>query len=453
MKNYYVLLLVLLAQSAFSQKLKKDSVIELKTVSVSSERLRDMSVGHKIENIDSLTLSKYSSSNISDLLLSQSSIYLKTYGLGSVSDMSIRGTSAQQSAIFWNGFNINTSSLGVTDLALLPVSFFNNIDILYGGGSSIYGNGIVGGSLHLINKALFVKNNSFEINTSAGSFGNYSLNIKEVVSDTKMNSLTTFTYNRGVNNFSYINDYEKDNPKEKQKHADITLYGLLHEMSNKLTENQILKTSIWYEKSNRNIPPSLDPLYKAYQGASMLEDETFRSTVQWTKVKEKLQITGKAAYFYNTEHYNDPMFQTDSRTNTGNAIADLEVKRKIGSDDELFGGINYALNYADVKDYGGKKQQNQGAGYISYTHNFSKIQWKTEVIVRKEIAEGYVAPITPSLGIDGKIWKFIYCKLHLSQNFRGPTFNDRFWFQPPYLLGNPDLKPEISQNEEMNNNV
>ena len=55
---------------------------------------------------------------LSDALNEFSSVYVKSYGSGGLASLAIQGTSAEQTAIEWNGVKINAPSLGQVDLSL-----------------------------------------------------------------------------------------------------------------------------------------------------------------------------------------------------------------------------------------------------------------------------------------------------------------------------------------------
>ena len=82
-------------------------------------------------------------------------IYVKSYGF--LNTPSFRGTSILHTLISWNGIPINSSASGLTDLKLLPSNGFNNLGISYGGNSTIFGSGSVGGTIHLNNIPFFTK--------------------------------------------------------------------------------------------------------------------------------------------------------------------------------------------------------------------------------------------------------------------------------------------------------
>ena len=364
--------------------------------------------------------------------------------MGSLADISIRGTSAEQNAILWNGFNINVPNIGLSDFALVPGSFFNKIEILYGGASSIYGNGIIGGSVHLENEPVFSNQKSFDISSSVGSFDIFNENLRAVIANDQLYSVTALTLNSAENNFPFTNTTEINSPEERQTNAKSYSNGIMQQFSDKLTDSQTLDAAVWYQYANREIPPELT---ESVSKADII-DESLRSTLQWKKTTDDMSFIAKGAYFYDFENYTDPLSSIYSKIINNTGIIDLEMNKhffcracaeandsgKTHSASEIQdnsfdfnAGINYTLNEADISDYDGSKQRYDAAVFASVLHNFTSVNWIADINIRQEFTQGYSVPLTPSLGMEGRIWKFISGRLNVSQNFRIPTLNELYW--------------------------
>ena len=127
------------------QQLQEVIVIETKKIQFEDSK--------KTISIDSLTLSRYNTSSLSELLSHQSAIHIKSYGNGNIATTSMRGGNANHTAILWNGLNIQNAMLGQTDLSIIPSAFFDQISLEYGGASAMWGSGAIGGSIHLKNNS------------------------------------------------------------------------------------------------------------------------------------------------------------------------------------------------------------------------------------------------------------------------------------------------------------
>ena len=131
--------LILVSQSI------SDSVL-LEEIELFESKELKHSIGIRYE-IFNKNLNAFSYSNSFDEILEKNTtIYVKSYG--ALNTPSFRGTSASHTLVSWNGIPINSSASGLTDLRLLPSNGFNNLGISYGGNSTIFGSGPIGGTFH-----------------------------------------------------------------------------------------------------------------------------------------------------------------------------------------------------------------------------------------------------------------------------------------------------------------
>ena len=85
----------------------------------------DLGSPTKTTTIDSIAWKELNLGDIGELLAASTPVFVKSYGRGSLSTVSFRGTGASHTKVLWEGININSPMLGQTDFSLLPVSFFD----------------------------------------------------------------------------------------------------------------------------------------------------------------------------------------------------------------------------------------------------------------------------------------------------------------------------------------
>ena len=164
-------LLILLCIFIANQKLIcQDTTIYLKPVEISANIIENAKSTKTVFLIDSI--SKTTSKSVSDLLEKNSSIFIKKYGKGQLSSISIRGTGASHTQIYWNGFKINSPTLGQTDLSLLPLFFLQEANVNYGSSSILDGSGGLGGSVQLKNSVKWKNGLHFILRKEFASFSN-----------------------------------------------------------------------------------------------------------------------------------------------------------------------------------------------------------------------------------------------------------------------------------------
>ena len=233
---------------------QNDSVVTLSSFEVSASRLDDFVAGQKKSSFDSLILAFNINRNLDELLSRNSSLQIKTYNYSGLSTISFRGTAAEHTGVYWNGFLLNLSNTNSVDFSLIPSGFFNDISILYGGGSSLFGSGSIGGSIHLNTKPDFKKGFSTRIGIKAGSFNEYTGNLATTISDNKWYSKTQFITRNSKNDFEFKN---LKGESEKQKNSAIKQYGFMQDLYRNFSDKYLIGGSFWLQSNHREIPASM----------------------------------------------------------------------------------------------------------------------------------------------------------------------------------------------------
>jgi len=188
--------------------------IILDEVVLSDARVQQFSEGIKVRVLSDSVLVR-SKPLLTDALLYNSSIYFRENGYGMVSSASFRGTGAQQTAVIWNGVNINSQLTGQTDFNTIIAQGFDQITIRSGGGSSQYGSGAIGGSIHLNNRLPFNQKGTHEVALGYGSFDTRSLRYKTT------SGTENFSVNFGVNYLASDNDYKYLDTDRKNENGEF----------------------------------------------------------------------------------------------------------------------------------------------------------------------------------------------------------------------------------------
>jgi len=90
--------------------------------------------------------------SVADLLRQDPSLNLQARAANGVqADLSLRGTTFEQSLIVLNGLRINDPETGHLNLDIpVPLDAVTRIDILHGSGSTFYGSDAIGGAVNLL---------------------------------------------------------------------------------------------------------------------------------------------------------------------------------------------------------------------------------------------------------------------------------------------------------------
>ena len=91
-------------------------------------------VGSRRLELDSAVLAQYRGGTWPTCCRPARPLALKNYGPGQLATIALRGTSAQHTAVLWNGLNIMLPTLGQNDFALLPVGATTRVSLQPGPG-------------------------------------------------------------------------------------------------------------------------------------------------------------------------------------------------------------------------------------------------------------------------------------------------------------------------------
>ncbi|MCR5861761.1 TonB-dependent receptor [Flavobacterium sp. J372] len=413
---------------------QEDTVVSLREVVVTDTQLRDFSTSQSVQKFNDSVITNNRPS-LTNLLNYNSVIYFKENGPGMVSSPSFRGTTAQQTAVLWNGININSQLNGQTDFNTINTRDFNGISVRAGGGSVIYGSSAVGGSIHLDNELQFGNRFVNEARTEYGSFNTLGMNYNMQAGTER------FTMQASASRNSSDNDFEYPNSKLKNDNGQYYNTSLNASAAYKLTNRQTLKFYSYMFDGERHFSRTL-----AAPSRSKYHDTNTRNLLEWEAVNSS--STSKVKLAHLTEKYRYFENYLNENHETGEAetwLARYDFTYRFARGLTLNAIADYTENTAEGTSILKEKRQT-GSGSLLLKHKVSdKITY--EGGLRKEIGNIYDSPLLFSLGGSYSPLSFYTLKFNASRNFRAPTFNDLYWLGS----GNPDLKPETSYQAELGN--
>jgi len=314
---------------AFSQ-IKDSTAVSLKEVEITGIQSKQFVAGKKIQQIDSLTKHDFSHTNLAEILAVNSPVFVKNYGPGNLSTSSFRGGNASQTAVLWNGFNIQNNMLGQNDFSQLPNFIFDDIGIEYGGSASVWGSGAMGGSIHLNNKPRFNKGLRTSLNLGIGSYGTRKLNSSVHYSSKKFCTNTKVYLNRSQNNFEYLDTIVK-----RQAHSEYLIQGFLQEFSFLFLKNQKLTARLWQNVSQRNLPP----VFGNKKSSASQIDKNLKASLEWIYEGKKLIPSIRFAYFDDVLNYTDSAANLYSKSKINTLITEADFNYFLNSHNKFYLGM------------------------------------------------------------------------------------------------------------------
>ena len=408
--------------------------ISLQEVEVSDKKLKNYSDSQNVQDLNDSIIQKNQPS-LTNLLNFSTGIYFKENGLGMVSSPSFRGTTAQQTAVIWNGININSQLNGQTDFNTITTSDFNSISVRAGGGSSLYGTSAIGGSIHLNTDLRFLNEFSSRLSLNYGSFNTLGVNYHLKYSDEKLSFFGSISRNSSDNDYDYLHS--------KLKNLNGNYF------------NSSYNIGFGYKINARNILKIYSQVYDGERHFSLINPSDSKTKYQDLNLRNLADLT---TYLGNFTSNVKVGFLSEKYKYFGNITNENFTYGKV---ETLFAkyNLNYCFNSKIQTDFAADFTQNKGTGsdvqQEKRTISGFALQFKHKInstfsydwSLRKEITSNYKSPLLYAVGMNFKPVKFYTLKLNVSQNFRIPTFNDLYW----QGAGNLDLKPEKALQGEIGN--
>ncbi len=375
-------------------------------------------------------------SSIGDLLAELAPVYIKSYGSGSMSSISMRGSGSNHTSVNWNGFPINSITTGGADLSLVGVGTIDNISIIGGASGALYGSGTFGGAIELTNSTDW--NNRLKINilSETGSFSlqNYSLGLK--AGNERFQYQLNSQFHSSKNDFPYFNE----TTKVFREHNQLIDKNLAQNFYLKLAQNNILDFGFLYQTKFKEIPNIIGSYGKSLQEQ---RDSSLKLFVRWTKSSDWNKLTLKSAYFFDYIHFTDKNSEAATDYKINSEISSKcwlnELNYRYLSNKYLTFDIGTAFSYlsADVKYYTKPIVEKKYTFFAGAKFNYEPLTMN--VSLRKEFVNYTVTKPLLSVGLGFDALKDrIYLRANFSNQFRLPSFNDKYW-QPG---GNPSILPE-----------
>lgn len=406
------------------KKYNLDSVIVNSGIRRSTIPNSSFAVGTNIIRASQEILSQMKTSSLADFIREQSAIYIKEYGRGAVSYLSVRGTSSSHTTVAWNGMNLSVPTLGQTNLSHVPIYFFDKLDIHIGGSSTLYGDGTIGGTLQLKTAPVWNRGLSGDILLSVGSYSTLYTGATFRYSNGNIESRTSLFYTSSKNNYSFQNNTKPGFPKESLNNSGYMNGGVLQELYKRFKDSSLLTFNLWYLSFDREIQPSVSLNDRPETYASIL-DRNLRSSLSYTGSGSLLSYSVRASFANDYERYKEDIIEASKVL--GSAEAQFSTSQLI-----LKGGGSYEYITPSAKSFDHSVEESRG--YLFFLARYNPY-YISNLVLSAGARVGWVTnsevPFMPSLDLkftpirkQGHTFSF---RASLSGNSKVPSLNDRYW--------------------------
>lgn len=421
----------------------KDSIVEMKPVSIQSTKtiVTELTfVEHSEDN--TIDASYQTGKRLSDVLGENTSVFIKNYGVGQLSSISINGSSAAQTSVTWNGIKLNSPATGQVDLALFDMGTVDNFTV-----RNAASNQSIGGTVDLNNNITLNKDSIISRDVIRyGSFTTLGISSDNIYRWGIFSGSTKINYIRSDNDFPFVNNTQIGAPVQRETNANVALLSFLQQLDLRIkhTTDEDIHAGVyfWMTDADRQLPPTMNES----SGFEHELDKSYR-TMAYVKARKKNFIFSfKSAYLYDWLKYTDPTAAIDSRYTS-------QASRNLFN--TLYGYRTFRLDATINYDH---EQLNSTGMTMIYRRDIFGINiapfmafrlWTVGVSVKQELLGARGLPFAPGAFVSynkylGK--SNFYIKLSGARAYRIPALNDLYWNEG----GNPNLRPEHAWNSSLN---
>jgi outer membrane cobalamin receptor len=372
------------------------------------------------------------SNSVVDLLRQDASLNLQARAANGVqADLSLRGTTFEQSLILLNGLRINDPETGHLNLDIpIPLDAVTRIDILHGSGSTFYGSDAIGGAVNLLTQPPAP---GLTVVASAGG-GSYS-SIEQHLRASYANGPFTeqLTGSRDTSD-GFIPD------RNYSSNALASETWLTWKPGAQNYASDVLLAT-----SDR--PYGASQFYGPYP--------SWERTKGWfASIQQQLgpQTAASFGYRRHTDLFvlfvDQPSIYENNHITTSYEGA-LRRADNLGSNTTLSYGVEADGDTINSNSLG-QHSRNQGAGYANLSLR-ALGRFSLSLGARDEILSGNATGndnvFSPSIAAACTLTRTTRLRASTGHGFRLPTYVD-LYYADPTTIGNPNLKPESSWSYE-----
>ena len=367
-------------------------------------------------------------SAVDSLRLDSSVTLIERSPAGVQADVSIRGTTFEQTLVLVDGLRLNDPETGHLNLDLpLPTEAVARIDVLHGSGSTFFGSDAIGGAINLITAA--PTRASGMLRLGGGNLGSTEQHLE--LSGVMPRFAATLTGARDTSDgFLYAGQ------NDRGYHANALALDSFLTLSKTLAPTEILLGA-----SDR--PYGANLFYGPYESSERTKGwfaavrqplpANFFADFAFRRHTDLFVLEVFEPALYENNHV-DSLWQTDLRR-TQMLPRHLDLAYGLEADGDAIRSSNL-----------GRHARNQGAGYANVSFRSLK-RLTLSAGAREEIFRGPASVFSPSASAGFYFGHGLRAHAAVGHGFRLPTYVD-LYYSDPTTLGNPTLKPETSQSYE-----
>jgi outer membrane receptor for ferrienterochelin and colicins len=409
-------------------------------------------VPSSVNVIDMELVRRENPQNISEVLDDVQGVFIKDYGgIGGQKSISLRGSSSEQVLVLLDGQRLNKAQSGGVDLSTISLEGVEKIEVVRGGNSALYGADAVGGVINIITKKQEDEVGlRGRVELMAGSFSSYT-------GETSLKLLRkTYSAEVSIRQLTSEGDYEYTDRLGVVKNRinnDVLSRDLFSRLSLKLGTDVVprdLDLSYRFSTSDRGSPGDITNVYPNSRIKNRTHQVNTSFNGPFLGPLNNLNIQTYAHFNY--YHYDNPDLITpvDDEYRSGTFGGEVQYRQVLTPDLSLTYGGGGRHEWIRSDSFDGSPVRSSSFGYLQGESKFYPdfvpgLQSISFIPAgRVDSYSDFGVNASPKIGAVLNFFErySTALKANAGLSYRAPTFNDLYWPEDAFAIGNPDLEPE-----------
>lgn len=399
---------------------------------------------------------------ISDVIDKSPGVYVKNYGgAGGLKTVNIRGTNSSQNVIMLDGVPLNSKQNAMFDLSILPLSFVNEIEIIRGGASDLFGSNAMGGAVNLLSDSR--RSDRYKLSYFIGSYNEHKLSLSTPsyqIGDFNFSVSGSGVYSKGDYKFKF-NEYGEDKILRREN-AQFNNLGIFFNSGYMIDLDKYISYKSINTNTLRGVPGAVVQNKLESKYATLSDLSSFNNLSYNTALSKedflKVTLVGK----YNKQVYDDAKPHAVARLHhaefENSEFALLAANTYEGEIFKLNTNLDYTFSTleGDMLDPSVDRKVNRHnlsfANILDKSIYFSNgdmlsiaPSFRVDVYNTFSPAYSYALAFLHNSSFDARNMFPITSKFRYSRNYRMPSFNELYY----YNYGTSDLLPEKSHSFDL----
>ncbi len=423
MKDILSLLSCIILFGAYSTAQEDSTAV----VKLQSAEVLYQSTSEDLKNrIATDSLAKFSSIDLVSLLEEVPSIWVNSYGKNGAASPVFRGTSAAHTQVYWNGLNINSATLGQSDLRTVRLGAGQVVSVNPGLQSLNDGSGGLGGSIH-VNDVLR-RENSVSYASGIGSFKKLYNSFSSNLVVRKWLFKTSVRLDKEENDFEFINTSLSENPTQKRLDEHLNSVVLSQSVNRQIGLKNSLTFHGFFSKLDRGVADGI----ASVQTEGDLLDKSIRGLLNW----KRHSAWNHEAQLYASKEVMNYDQNVQSEFIIFSQAFNYQLNRKIA--DKLNLNLSSENQFYQVKSDGFSERKDVGRYSLKVKLGGVCKKFTYDLLVRQEMFRNELSNTMFSISGAYRVSEGLIMKMSAGRTFRFPELNALFWNEG----GNPELLPE-----------